>query len=285
MTAETLSLTFPDRVALEREHAANLAYGRAFVAGATGYAMFSPCTLVLRHPAHAAELQIACEVVMVLTEGPMRGVALQFSDRSDVARTALRVFVESGPVDTPSPAVPAAAVPATEPASEDAEADAANATDGETSAAEDEAEDEQAARKPLNLSQERQQRMRNLSPTERMRIAHGSILEERVLLERIYGSSVWEHLLRNPKISVPEVARMARKGTLPRPLLDVIADNEQWIRQSVIRRALLSNPRLNADAAGRVLRSMSSRELKLVPQQTAYPAIVRQVAQRLMRGG
>jgi hypothetical protein len=90
--------------------------------------------------------------------------------------------------------------------------------------------------------------------------------------------------LRNPKISVPEVAGMARKGTLPRPLLELIVDNENWVRQPVIRRALLGNPRLAAESAQKVLRCLNPRELKLVPQQTAYPATVRQAAQRLLRG-
>jgi hypothetical protein len=161
---------------------------------------------------------------------------------------------------------------------------ACDANDVSPSASEEEEGEDDPAQKRPSLSAERQQRLRNLTPNERMRVAQGPVLEDRVLLERIYGSAVWELLLRNPRVTVPEVARMARKGTMPRPLLELITENEQWIRQSVIRRALLSNPRLSADGAARVLRSMSARELKLVPQQTAYPAIVRQTAQRLMRG-
>jgi hypothetical protein len=95
---------------------------------------------------------------------------------------------------------------------------------------------------------------------------------------------VWEALLRNPKITIPEVARLAKKGTMPRPLLDIICENEAWIRQSIVRRALLSNPRLSPENAARVLRTMSPRELKVVPQQRGYPSAVRAVATRLMRG-
>ncbi|HEX6241421.1 MAG TPA: hypothetical protein VFZ61_11025, partial [Polyangiales bacterium] len=127
-------------------------------------------------------------------------------------------------------------------------------------------------------------KLKNLNPQQRMQVARSSIQEERVLLERIYGSAVWELLLHNPKITIPEIARMARKGTMPRPLLDMIADNEQWVRHSLVRRALLANPRLGTDAVNKVLRTLPPRELKLVPQQTAYPMPVRQAATRLMRG-
>jgi hypothetical protein len=294
MPAE-LHVGFADDAALEREYTSNLVHGRAFVADATGWALFSVCVLVLR--AHTGnELKIPCDVVMVRDEDPMRGVALQFRDRSAAALEALRAFVFGS---SATPRVELNARAEFEVASlEDTDA----ATDQESSdPAFDEAETGElsgpptrssadggspAQREPsvLRLSEERRNRLRNLPLGERIKVAHGPVLEDRVLLERLYGSSVWEHLLRNPRVTVPEVARMARKGTMPRPLLELIVDNEQWIRQGVIRRALLSNPRLSPEAATKILRSMSARELRLVPQQTAYPDLVRRAALRLMRG-
>jgi hypothetical protein len=104
-----------------------------------------------------------------------------------------------------------------------------------------------------------------------------------VLLERIYGKSVWEPLLRNPRLGHPEVARIARMGALPRPLVDLIVANTGWLRSPEVRRALLSNPRLGAEQIPRVLRLMAKPELKLVPSQTAYPAPVRDAARRMIR--
>jgi hypothetical protein len=66
-------------------------------------------------------------------------------------------------------------------------------------------------------------------------------------------------------------------------LIDLICDNEQWIHQSVVRRALLANPRLGSDSAMKVLRTLPQRELKIVPQQRAYPATVRAAAARLIK--
>jgi hypothetical protein len=189
------------------------------------------------------------------------GVALQFVDRSESALARVRAFVEAesgAPSESP---------------------DAAElAGDGDL------ADDRNLAADQRAIVQARAAKLRSLTPGQRMQVARGSVPEERVLLERIYGSVVWELLLHNPRITLPEVARMARKGTMPRPLLDFIAENEQWIRHSLVRRALLANPRLGADAINRVLRTLPPRELKLVPQQTAYPQSVRQAATRLMRG-
>lgn len=133
----------------------------------------------------------------------------------------------------------------------------------------------------LSPAQQRQQKVRGLNASDRLKLARDGTLEERVMLERAYGKAVWEALLRNPRVTLPEVARIARKGTLPRPLLEQITDNENWVRQSVVRRALLTNPRLSSDGAMKVLRGMPHRELRLLANQNGYSSTVRALAKKL----
>ncbi len=140
-------------------------------------------------------------------------------------------------------------------------------------------EEEEADEAPESV--DRGRRMQRLSVVERMKVAQGANMADRVLVERIYGGAVWDTLLRNPHITVPEVARIARKGNVPRPLLDLIVDNANWVRQDIIRRALLSNPRVSPEAMHKILRAMPARELRLLHQQTAYPAHVRALARKL----
>ena len=123
-------------------------------------------------------------------------------------------------------------------------------------------------------------RLRGLPLAEQLRRARTADMQERIALERLYGKAVWEVLLGNPRISVVEVARIARKGQLPMPLLDQIAANDAWIATAEVRRALLSSPRLRGRALRRVLGALPKSELALVEQQTAYPAHVRTEARR-----
>jgi hypothetical protein len=127
------------------------------------------------------------------------------------------------------------------------------------------------------------ERLRGLPAAEQQKIAKTGELSERVALERIYGKQVWESLLRNPKLTPPEVARLARMGTLPKPLLESIVSNRSWIASPQVRRALLTNRRLGRDQVLAVLRSTPRAELKLMPKQTAYPATVRDAARTLLR--
>lgn len=126
-------------------------------------------------------------------------------------------------------------------------------------------------------------RLRGLTLVEQVKRAQHGEIAERMLLERIYGKTVWEALLRNPRVTPPEVARIARMGALPKPLLELICTNGAWLQIPEIRRALLSNPRLAVDQILRVLRLMPKHEVKVAASAMAYPHAVRDAAKRVLR--
>jgi hypothetical protein len=127
-------------------------------------------------------------------------------------------------------------------------------------------------------------RVRAYRSAEQLRHAREGDISERQALERVWGKAVWEALLQNPRISPPEVARIARKGNIPRPLIDSIASVPAWLASQETRRALLSNPRLGPQALERVLCAMSRQDLQLVSSQSAYSAPVRQAAKKRLGG-
>ncbi len=125
------------------------------------------------------------------------------------------------------------------------------------------------------------ERMRGLPAAEQIRFAREGELSERVALERVYGKAVWEPLVENPRVTVPEVARIARKGNIPTPLLEKIVANAAWLASGELRRALLSNTRLAGAALDKVLRALPRAELALAAKQPSYPMPVRQAARKL----
>jgi len=127
------------------------------------------------------------------------------------------------------------------------------------------------------------ERLRGLTLNEQIKSAGSNDINERTILERIYGKAVWEALLRNPRLTGPEVARISRMGTLPRPLLEVIMNNGGWLQIPEVRRALLASKRLGQDHVIKILRMLPKHELKLATVQTVYPSLVRDTARKLMR--
>ncbi len=117
---------------------------------------------------------------------------------------------------------------------------------------------------------------------EREIVARQGMLSERVALERTFGSSVWEALLQNPQLSVPEVAHLARNGTLPVPLVATIVANGAWLASGEVRRALMSNPRVSGTHLDRVLKAMPRVELKQVAQASPFRNQVRAAAKKLI---
>jgi len=238
----SLTLTLADETELRALFEQHLSKGRAFVKGATGVGPLEACELTLDHAGRTHTLR--AEAVFVKEDGPGCGVGLQLVGFDAGAMEQLRAFVEGT----------AAAAPE---------------SDG------DEEPDERGA-------QSLQERIRGLSLTEQQRMASGGSMQERIVLERTFGGNVWEALLGNPRLTIPEVAKIARKGTLPRPLVENIAGHPSWLAAPEVQRALLGNPRTTAEIVTRVLRSMSRGELVLVPQQTAYPQGVRAQAKKLL---
>ena len=151
-------------------------------------------------------------------------------------------------------------------------------------AAEEEVEEEAAEEvEDKKLAANVHERLRGLPLAQQLKLAHHGEATERIVLERLYGKNVWEALLRNPRLTGPEVARIARMGTLPRPLLEIIVGNGGWMGIPEVRRALLSNPRLGTDQIIRILRLLPKHELKLAAMQTAYPHAVRDAAKRMLK--
>lgn len=132
---------------------------------------------------------------------------------------------------------------------------------------------------PANMHE----RLRGLTLAQQLKMAQHGEVSERIILERMYGKNVWEALLRNPRLTGPEVSRIARMGALPRPLMEIILGNGGWLQIPEVRRALLTNPRLGVDQITKVLRMLPKHELKMAAMQTAYPFGVRDVAKRLLK--
>lgn len=281
-------MSFVDTAGLERELAQNLRFGRAFVNGAGGVAVLSDCTLVLAR-ADGAELRLTAHAVMVADAGAMCGVGLELRPFGPELIAQLEAFASGATMATPEPqALDAAEGEEDAGDLEDTGDDASTAEHEPDEPANDDLDDEnegddKSGRPPDVQQQLMHERMRKLSQVEQQKVARQGDLSDRVMLERLYGKAVWEGLLHNPKLTVPEVARMARKGTMPRPMVDFILDNGSWVQQGAVRRALLGNPRVSNEGMLKILRATPKHELKVITKTTAYAAPVREAARKLLK--
>jgi len=207
------------------------------------------CELVVRGP--SGEIALPARVVYI---DPARGTGLELVGFGPTIKERIVALATA----------PAASDPALEPPA---------AEEG------DEAEEDESPERPMNLMD----RLRGLTLAQQVRKANSSNPATRMMLERMYGKNVWEALLRNTRLTAPEVARIARMGALPRVQIENIVNNGAWLQIPEVRRALLTNPRLGTDQIMRVLRLMPKHELKVASTTAAYTFAVRDAAKRLIR--
>jgi hypothetical protein len=251
-TRVVVTLTAAD---LDRERT-NLERGSVVATGVTGLAVGAFCDVELVFPS-GEKATFSARAVLTTADGTV--FAFDAFDRSAIDRHLGAPATSA----TAAPPTATAAAPALAPADEHPA---------------EEAEVEESQR-----SATVEERLRRLSVAEQLRFAREGSLAERVALERLYGKIVWETLLHNARITVPEVARLAKMGTMPRPLMELIVANPAWLQVPQIRRALLSNPRLPQEMIQRVLSLLPRSELKLVPQASAYPPAVRAAAKAMVQ--
>jgi len=254
---QRLTLKFDDMEALRLEAERRLSRGEAVVPGVVGLAAFMPCEVAIHHP-HGGEPLIAGATVMSSPEEQEREGCVRLMLDDTLGDAELEAFL------------------AREPAAGEADGDGSGADTEE--GADGEGVD--------NASLAPSLRLRKLKHQEKIKLARTSqSLTERTALERILGREGWEPLLANRYLTVPEVARIARKGTVPRPIIETIVANQTWLRAGVIRRALLTNTKMSTEMITKVLRATPGHELKLILKQTAYPPAVRMAAERLFGRG
>jgi len=118
----------------------------------------------------------------------------------------------------------------------------------------------------------------------RLKTARDGEIADRIRLERKFGKAVWEELLKNPRITRGEVARIAKKGNLPVTLRRIILSNSGWMADAQVRRAMLSNTRMDEGEIRQVLRSVPQAELRRMSKDARTAPKVRRVALKMILG-
>ena len=281
-------MAFVDHAALERELQTNLKHGRVFVPGASELAVLDDCVLVLVRPSDQDTLALPAQAVLVSSAGAMCGVGVQLKPFNASVIATLTEFVAKAPAPVAAPTAEPA--PSPNAADRPGASVAPSATDdpvAEHDAPEDaepladDAEDEGSA-EDLQRQPARHERLRGLNLSEQIKLARQGELNDRTMLERLYGKSVWEALLHNPKLTLPEVASIARKGSVPRPLIEYIVDNNAWVQSALVRRALLTNPRVSSEGIMKLLRMTPKHELRTIYKTTTYSSQVREAARKAL---
>jgi hypothetical protein len=237
--------------------------------------------------APSSEAENSNDKAQLIEESPAAEDAPQLIEESPAAEDAPQLIEESAALELDD-AEPLPPLAADEPEPLDVDDDFSRDEERELEVeseneAEDLANDDDSNRATELQSGYKHEKLRHLNAAQQLKVARTGELAERIAVERLYGKQVWDALLRNPRISMPEVARIARKGTVPKPLIELILENGAWTKADAVRRALLGNPKLNSDAVLKLLRITTKHELKMIEKGSAYAHSIRELARKLLK--
>lgn len=107
-------------------------------------------------------------------------------------------------------------------------------------------------------------RMRSLSQMEKILLAVKADRAERALLLQDNDPRVLLSLLRNPRLTVDEVARLAKSSFLTYQIAEVILKATQWMSSLDVRAGLVHNPKTPPAFALRILPTLPDSEVRAI---------------------
>ena len=126
-------------------------------------------------------------------------------------------------------------------------------------------------------------RMHGLSQTEKILLAVKADRSERAALLQDNDPRVLLSILRNPRLTVEEVVRLAKSSFLNFQVADVIMQTAQWMSNLDVRLALISNAKTPQAFGLRILPSLPDTEVKAIAKAGTSMALKQAALRRLQK--
>lgn len=146
-------------------------------------------------------------------------------------------------------------------------------------AREDEAEPDEQQRTTL------WERLRNLTPPQKILLAPKADRVTRALLVQESDPQVLFALLKNPRLSIDEVVRVAKSSFLSFQAAELILKTSPWFSNLDVRVALIHNPKLPLPFALRILQTLPDHEVRAIAKGAATSMALKQAALKRIHGG
>lgn len=128
-------------------------------------------------------------------------------------------------------------------------------------------------------------RLRQLTPPQKMLLAPKADRATRALLVQDSDPMVLFALLKNPRLSLDEVVRIAKSSFLSFQAAELILKTSQFVANLDVRVALIHNPKLALPLALRLLPTLPDAEVRAIAKGAATSNALKQAALRRVVGG
>jgi hypothetical protein len=129
------------------------------------------------------------------------------------------------------------------------------------------------------------QRVRGMTPPQKILLAPKADRVTRALLVQDSDPQVLFALLKNPRLSIDEVVRVAKSSYLSFQAAELIMRTSPWAANLDVRVALVHNPKLPVPFALRLLPTLPDSEVRAIAKGAATSMPLKQAALKRLQGG
>ncbi len=126
-------------------------------------------------------------------------------------------------------------------------------------------------------------RVRQKSQMDKLMLAARADRTERAVLVQDNDPRVLLSVLRNPRLTIDEVVRVAKSTFLNYQIADVISKTGTWMASLEVRLALVNNPKTPQATALRILPTLPDSEVRTIAR-TGINTALKQAALRRLQG-
>ncbi|MEO8586304.1 MAG: PilZ domain-containing protein [Acidobacteriota bacterium] len=128
-------------------------------------------------------------------------------------------------------------------------------------------------------------RLRGMSRSEKLIYAARAERTERQVLVQDPDPQVLYSLLKNPRLTIDEVVRVAKSSYLTFQTAELILKTAQWAANVEVKTALVHNPKTPPTFALRILPTLPEAEVKAIARGAATSMALKQAALKRLQGG
>jgi hypothetical protein len=121
-----------------------------------------------------------------------------------------------------------------------------------------------------------------LTQAEKLRLAQHGGRDERAAVLRDKNRALHPHVLKNPRITIEEVAAIAKNPQMAPDMLELIAARSEWTGRAMVAEAIVRNPRSPAELALRLLPHCSQEAIRQMAKGHGVQQHVAQAARKLV---
>ena len=127
-------------------------------------------------------------------------------------------------------------------------------------------------------------RLQRMSMEEKINLALSGNREERMALATDSNKAIHHYLLKNRRLSLDEIAFMARSPSLNPDVLKKIAENPMYTQNPQVVRNLVFNPKTPVKVSVRLIDRLPRNDVQIISRRTSMNRALVAAAQKKLRG-